>query len=100
MEFLRLSQYFYFNKRINLSFYFYTCLNILIKFNNQLVKQYDKWDFQFEFWTLPKIVDVAREQNKFLKAQKKSLINTIQIIQSVEWYHDGEVTEVPMIALS
>jgi hypothetical protein len=72
---------------------------ILIKFNNQLVKQYDKWDFQFEFWTLPKIVDVAREQNKFLKAQKKSLINTIQIIQSVEWYHDGEVTEVPMMTI-
>jgi len=72
---------------------------ILIKFNNQLVKQYDKWDFQFEFWTLPKIVDVAREQNKFLKAQKKSLINTIQIIQSVVWYHDGEVTEVPMMTI-
>jgi hypothetical protein len=72
---------------------------ILIKFNNQLVKQYDKWDFQFEVWTLPKIVDVAREQNKFLKAQKKSLINTIQIIQSVEWYHDGEVTEVPMMTI-
>jgi hypothetical protein len=72
---------------------------ILIKFNNQLVKQYAKWDFQFEFWTLPKIVDVAREQNKFLKAQKKSLINTIQIIQSVEWYHDGEVTEVPMMTI-
>ena len=72
---------------------------ILIKFNNQLVKQYDKWDFQFEFWTLPKIVDVAREQNKFLKAQKKSLINTIQMIQSVEWYHDGEVTEVPMMTI-
>jgi hypothetical protein len=72
---------------------------ILIKFNNQLVKQYDKWDFQFEVWTLPKIVDVAREQNKFLKAQKKSLINTIQIIQSVEWYHGGEVTEVPMMTI-
>ena len=72
---------------------------ILIKFNNQLVKQYDKWDFQFEFWTLPKIVDVAREQNKFLKSQKKSLINTIHIIQSVVWYHDGEVTEVPMMTI-
>ena len=72
---------------------------ILVKFNNQLVKQYDKWDFQFEFWTLPQMIQIAKDQNKFLKKQSKTLINTIQIIQRVVWYHDGEVTDIPMMTI-